>query len=540
MGPTPPSSIGSGLDASVDELSRAAVPAALRVIVVGLLLLNVGFFGYSTLTRTRHYDDPDAMNIVDVARNIAAGQGIAQSTLGFFHTSFEPDDPIPAPVTSQPPLIPIVIALLHHLGIEAADGGVVVSLLAFTAVVALAWAVTWRLYGTATALLAAAAVAAYSPLRYYSSSSMTDPAGVAGAMLCVYIAIRVASADRVRLRSSFVLGLASGLTVAIRYALWPIGLIGLAAALRSGTNRLKAVVLFGAGCVAPMMPIVARNMRLEGVAAPGYLPSNRGLLTNFHDAFLSLAGDWVYLAPGPYPGWGRVYVGLAAFALVTAVAVWHRRWFRTVRAVTFSNGTVLLTSWVVVYLAVIVVYRTMNHLDPLLSGRLILPAAVGAVLLGVAYLVRAVEVSGAKVASTAAVLLALSGAQQMRGWWAAAPYDPDALVAASGRLSWVRDHTTPSDLIIGDDVVDVPFYFYGTRAVSFSAYPYTEHLTREQVAARGGEGGIATCRHHTEPNGEVCLRGWQPAPRAKERCVGRVEMVWVIRSATFALGTSPV
>lgn len=48
------------------------------------------------------------MNYVDVARNISAGRGIAQSTLGFNQPYlFDEASPIPSPMTSQSPLYPI-------------------------------------------------------------------------------------------------------------------------------------------------------------------------------------------------------------------------------------------------------------------------------------------------------------------------------------------------------------------------------------------------------------------------------------------------
>src|SRR5687768_2425355 len=61
------------------------------------------------------------MNYVDIARNIAQGRGIVQSTLGFnqphFFTSLSPAGAF----TSQPPLYSLAIAVVGSLGISFAD-----------------------------------------------------------------------------------------------------------------------------------------------------------------------------------------------------------------------------------------------------------------------------------------------------------------------------------------------------------------------------------------------------------------------------------
>jgi hypothetical protein len=54
-------------------------------------------------------------------------------------------------------------------------------------------------------------------------------------------------------------------------------------------------------------------------------------------------------------------------------------------------------------------------------------------------------------------------------------------IMSSERLDWIAKNTTTNDLIIGDDTMDIPFYFYGRDAASFSPYPYTIHLTYENL-----------------------------------------------------------
>ena len=103
-------------------------------------------FVFNSLTRTRYFSN-DSMNYVDVARNISAGRGIVQSTLGFNQPYlFEETSRIPNPMTSQSPLYPILIALLSLFGIPHADSALLISGLALGGVIFMAYLLGRDLY----------------------------------------------------------------------------------------------------------------------------------------------------------------------------------------------------------------------------------------------------------------------------------------------------------------------------------------------------------------------------------------------------------
>src|SRR3979409_2017335 len=44
-------------------------------------------------------------------------------------------------------------------------------------------------------------------------------------------------------------------------------------------------------------------------------------------------------------------------------------------------------------------------------------------------------------------------------------------------------HTSGKDFIIGDELVDVPFFFNRGSTLSFSPYPYTDYPTYDKIMA---------------------------------------------------------
>jgi hypothetical protein len=84
-----------------------------------VLLRNLFWlFLFNTATRIGRFS-PDSMNYVNVARNIAEGNGITQPTLGFNQPRINPDDDIPAPLIAQPPLYPLLISWGTRIGVSA-------------------------------------------------------------------------------------------------------------------------------------------------------------------------------------------------------------------------------------------------------------------------------------------------------------------------------------------------------------------------------------------------------------------------------------
>jgi len=99
------------------------------VVIIGILFY-LGLFGYNSLTRTRNFSE-DSMNYIDVARNIERGSGITQSTLGFNQPRFLSDSEFPVPLTAQPPIYPLFIALTSQTGISPENMSLIISFVSY-------------------------------------------------------------------------------------------------------------------------------------------------------------------------------------------------------------------------------------------------------------------------------------------------------------------------------------------------------------------------------------------------------------------------
>ncbi len=476
------------------RLVRMACVVAACVCVVA--------FATSVWLRTQHFNDPDSMNIVDVATNIAAGRGITQSTLGFLHTSFEATGAIPTPMTAQPPLVPIAISTLIAAGLEPIGAGVFFSLFCYAAIIALVWRVSQLVHGSDVAPLACGIVLFHAPLRYYSSSSMSDPAGLAGILLTLWSVLILISRRDSNFWLPLAIGLAAGLTCAARYALAPIAAVAFIAAWISCSNRLVAVAAYLTGAAVPVLLTVARNLSIEGVLAPGYLPSTRGLTTNLTDALWFLTG--AYVGPWPIPSQTVTALVVALLLTGTLLARAKGRAVVAARQAFLDNGGFILTAWNVLYFVFVITYTSANHVDELKTGRLLLPIVPTLLIQMAAYIARCfafrplhTHVAGLlSIVATMAVIAVVYGNTP--------EFSVSRTIESSARLSWIRDNTTNRDLIIGEDVVDVPFYLQRTAAVSFSPYPYTQHLSYDKA--------VAVCRHHLLPDAHAFLvlsfRNW--------------------------------
>jgi hypothetical protein len=85
-------------------------------------------------------------------------------------------------------------------------------------------------------------------------------------------------------------------------------------------------------------------------------------------------------------------------------------------------------------------------------------------------------------------------------------YDRQRVVVGSERLSWIAQHSTGRDLVIGENAVEIPFHFNRSTALSYSPYPTTDYLTYrgllDYLAIRGAEHEriYLVITRHGEPN----------------------------------------
>ncbi len=224
--------------------------ASILLVLVGVAY--VALFAANSLVRVRTFS-ADSMNYVDVARRVVAGNGLVQSTGGFnqpFYVSGDLD--LPSAFTAQAPGYPLAIALLSRLGMNAADAALVVSVLAYAAILALVYLLGQRIGGSAAAAVALGAALLFVPLTHFGRAALSECLAVA-VVLFFFLALdwllerRPAEvpdeSDRGRrpawraLLLPLSLGLLAGAAFGVRYSLWPLPLIGFAALWLGGASR---------------------------------------------------------------------------------------------------------------------------------------------------------------------------------------------------------------------------------------------------------------------------------------------------------------
>lgn len=461
-------------------------------LLVGIVI----FHGHLVVTTPYGRFSYDSLNYADVARNIVEGRGITQSAVGFNEARFSPDLPVPMPMISQPPLYPLLAALLGFLGIPVATGTLVVTILGMGLVVLSGFWLARQLYGDSGGLLAGIGMLAFAPLYFVSGRAWTDTLATGLTLLTLALLVSARRDNDLPVKKLVLAGLAAGLTFATRYAFLPViavGLLVLANPNDRGRALRSAAIFLGAVGVI-MALVLGRNMIVDGtlIGSPRH-PSTRGLFQNIADTYLAMFGTWPgdpYFIPAlanllnvdkSVPTANAIALILAWIALLMVVLALRGK----LRAALWEEQRFVLLAWILVYLAVLILQRTQFHFDNIRS-RLVFPASVTMVILLAGLAVEAFSIR-AKVVLLPALLLAAFAFYQA-GFAAreqAMSLDEfvDRSIADQPALIWLEQNTSPDDLIIGDNPVDVVFYLDRTTALSFSAYPYSDYLEYRDLMA---------------------------------------------------------
>lgn len=466
-----------------------------RCFMVSLCVLGVVYtclLSFNSLARTRNFTE-DSMNYVDVARHVIAGKGLVQTTLGFNQPDLPWDGPRPAVMVSQAPLFPLLIAGVGATGISCADAALLIPVVSFAAVLILAWFVTRILYDERTALVSVFFLLVYHPLALVSGFAWSETTALVFVLLTfLLLAGRGGKGAAVRAAAA---GLAAGIGFSLRYALFPLVpfvvlvLAVEAPALRRGFLR---VVSGATAAAVPVGLVMGRFLWLTGSCVPTGRPSDVGWVENAAAAGRALAGT--------YLGMMDESLEMVLFLVVlcgVAVLLWRGGSFRaTVADVLFIGHRRLLTVWFLLYVVFVVFQRSRVHFDPL-GPRLLAPAGVVGVLLFAAFVTRAVRIDVRYLRWLLMVGLCVSVAREAAyaALWERA--SDEARMEESQRLRWIAANTRDTDVILGDNMVDVAFYVGRHAVFSFSPYPYTDHPTLDLLRA--------AVRIHGADGGRVCL-----------------------------------
>lgn len=452
-----------------------------------------GLFTVNSVVRVRTFS-ADSMNYVDVAQRVAAGDGLVQSTGGFnqpFYLSGDLD--LPSAFTAQPPGYPLAIAFLSRFGIEAPDAALVVSALSYAAVLFLVYLLGRRIGGSLAGAIAVGAALLFVPLTHLGRAALSECLAVAVVLMFFLLLDRHLKetsdrGDRAAwhgLLTLVGLGLLAGAAFSVRYSLWPLPLIGVAAlwldrADRSrGAARLYNSAVFAAGALAPIGAILVRNVIVEGRLLPAVMPAVRSLAENLSLAVTALLGGWRSTTVGNWPDAILLIVALSLLLVLAGR--------RGASSRPCGRLPLLIGVWTILYLAAVVWRGTQANFDPI-GARLALPATVPLIPVFGALLAEALPVARRFAWLPAAIFLLCMTAAFAReaALWSSAP-DARALEFRSERQQWLRDHTGPGDLVIGGGTMDVPFLVPGSHAISYAGLPYTEALTYpalERIADR--------------------------------------------------------
>ena len=486
------------------KVRRRAAPALLALAA----LAYCGLFAANSLIRVRTFT-ADSMNYVDVARRIAAGDGLVQSTGGFnqpFYLSGDLD--LPSAFTAQPPGYPLAIALLTSPGADAADAALLVASASYGAILLLVFLLGRRLGGAGSGAIALGTALVFVPLTHLGRTALSESLAVAVVLLFFLLldrhlegATAAASGEsgrrsRVRwldLVAPFGLGVVAGAAFGVRYALWPLPLVGVAAlwiggGSRSGRSRVatrpSSLVALSVGALVPMVSILARNQSVEGQFLPPTMSAVTTLPESLSQATTALLGGWRSTALGNWPDAATLAVVLGVLG---SFAVRAARDSRPLRHAAGTRLSLLICSWAVLCLAAVVWRSTQANFDPI-GVRLALPATVPLIPVFGALLAGALPRVRRFAWLPAAILVLCAGGAFAReaSLWSSGR-DARSLEFRSERQQWLRDHTGPGDLVIGGGTMDVPFLVPGGSAISYAGFPYTEILTYptlERIADR--------------------------------------------------------
>lgn len=485
--------------------TRAVQFGIQMLLIVGIILFLVLFL-YNSLTRTRHFS-PDSMNYVDVAKNISNGNGLVQSTLGYnYPFLFEFDSEVPTALTAQPPIYLMLIAFASRFSLTHADAALWISVIAYGLILVLTYLLTKRLYGNHVAYLTLGALLVFPPLRIVSRFAWSESTALAFliASLLLLVLVHELRPKWARI-ASFLSGLCVGLAFATRYAFFPLFFLGFLSLILASVPRiqkLKILYLFSVAAIIPVFIVLGNNLTSSGYFLPPALPSDRGLAENIKDAVLSVAGGLLFAEDRAIRA-QTVVAGLI-FAGCTAALIAQRRLIPVIDYVLFRGRRYLLTLWAIAYLSVIVFQRTVSHFD-IIGTRLTVPSSVILFVLLIALLATTLQSQRFGWELTYilfASLILVSIANEILLIRDSPRVDSQSRIAQSERLQWIATNTDDNDLVVGDDIMDVPFYFDGQAAVSFSPYPFTSHLTYDLL----NEYADHNC--HRYQNMYLILRRW--------------------------------
>lgn len=444
-----------------DRLQPNAFTVVLWVIFAAYLIL----LAHTSLTRILRFS-PDSLVYVDVARNVAAGNGVARST-------FEPNgqqdtgEELPVPMTRWAPLHPIAVAMTSVFGIHAPAAALLVPAASAAAILLLAYGLLRKIAGAHSAWIGAAFLLLYFPLYRTSTTAWSENLAIVF-MLASFLVLSKSAVAKLSLPALFFAGVFAGLAFATRYALAPLSVF-LAVWALAAKRSWKAPAVLLAGAATIFLPVIARNLYHAGEPFGSHrLPSTVLFTENASAAARALFLQ--FLPPGML---SPRMQGLVLALVIAAILIKPRRRREAEDDVAANPPSTrwLLPAWSAFYVVFLVVYRSIGEFD-YLDERLIAPAGVAFFLFIVSEAARAMRPPSRAAAMVALGLAALAffNLYDTRRW--SLPDDFDRWIAKSKRLTWIQNNVTRDDLVVADIGKDIPFFFPYQHVYSIVPMPF--------------------------------------------------------------------
>lgn len=417
---------------------------------------------FDSITRVRTFT-PDSMLYVDAARNLRAGQGLSSSVLGLNEVDAPRERTIPYPLTHYAPLYPLAIAGASLLGPAPPEAALLIAALCGLLVVLLGFALARRAWGEPTALLAAAFLVLYGPLREATNTAWSEPIALA-LLFASFLTLPGVSPSRRHWERIALSGLFAGLAFATRYALLPViafGPLVLLVRERPWRRATAAAALWGASALLPVAAVIAHNVASGHPPLPdapaSTLPLSTNLATALKVVFGAVLERW---------SWRVEAAGACALLALGLVVAWRRDRSPApaLRALVGGDAGVL-AAWTLLYFLFLVVERSRREFD-VIDERLMLPCGVTAVLLAAAWTTRGLGLGRKAAAAALVVAIGFACAREARVFTRLPARTTASTIANSPLLTWIARHTTPRDLVIGDNTLAMSFYV-PRRAVLF-------------------------------------------------------------------------
>lgn len=427
---------------------------------------------------------------------------------------------------AEPPLFPLSIAALMHLGVSGEQAARLVPIVCFALMVFPLFILGKNMNNGFTGCVACLMSAIFTPLLYVTSFAWSEMLYILLSVLAIMFLTKFARSRESRTATLFLAGFFAALAFLTRYmgiTLLFTGLIVIAIKSRSQLRKMACqAFLFGLIPCLLIAPWLYRNIivtsHLLGANSAGQTKATEGLLQNLKTAAETIRMDFFgEQFGGPLPRWLPylfMVVAVVSLVLLGLYAAKRQPASKVLSGWLSRNHVAIL--YVFVYLGAVVVARSVRYFDPL-TTRLVSPAYPFLILLAVSFLIyasRRIEVPPLRATFLSAtaiviVLFLLLQASSFLGFYVTARYGlgyNDPAWRNGEGIAWVAGNVHDEVVIYSDSADAVGFRL--KRPCRY--LPYSAHGTGVYSGANDekGVGKFFEGLKNQEGAVIICFKQW--------------------------------